>query len=159
MTRIQERRLVDSFKRWKSEENWWSKVLRGKHMGSIAQVVKWVMWIYGSGVRYNSISKWTRLYRENVQSEKKQRKMTEFSDNPNSSGSHILTQTEKFFFFFHISVFSWYKRVQTDTWIYFQVPVYCLLSWRFNVCLCRILWVTTFPRRKMCMTHVYHTVS
>lgn len=37
---------------------------------------------------------------------KKQRKMTEFSDNPNSSGSHILTQIEKFFFSFIFQFFS-----------------------------------------------------
>lgn len=69
------------------------------------------LWLWSSGLapRDNSISKWTRLYRENAQSgKKKQRKMTDNPnnpDNPNSSGSHILTQIEKFFFLSYFSFF------------------------------------------------------
>lgn len=131
MTRIQERRLVDSFKKWKSEENWWSKVLRGKHMGSIAQVVKWVMWIYGSGAQVWPLE--IIVYRNGQDytekmckvKKKKQRKMTEFSDNPNSSGSHILTQIEKFFFLSYFSFFliqkgtDWYLNILSSTCVLF----------------------------------------
>lgn len=121
---------------------------RGKHMRSMEQVVKWVMWIYGSGGlglapqdnRFGSQQK--------VEMEILQRKCTKWKKNRKWQNLPIILKflriphlnpkwKEGFFSYFS---FCWHMLIFK---LYFQVPMYSLLSWRFIVCLCRMLWVTT----------------
>lgn len=137
---------------------------RGKHMRSMEQVVKWVMWIYGSGGlglapqdnRFGSQQK--------VEMEILQRKCTKWKKNRKWQNLPIILKflriphlnpkwKEGFFPYFS---FCWHMLILE---LYFQVPMYSLLSWRFIVCLCRMLWVTTFPRWKIYMTPSIYSIT